>query len=222
VDVEEPRHLVEAVHELNLRHVVITSVTRDDLPEGGAAHFAACIRAVHANTHATVEVLVPDFRGEEAHLQTVLEACPEVLGHNVEVVPRLYPMLRMQAEYGRSLQLLKRSKQLCPSAYTKSGLMLGVGEQEQDVIGVMHDLRSVGCEFLTIGQYLRPSRQHHPVVEYVPPARFDRYAQIGKEMGFGGVLSGPFVRSSYHASELLDTALRLANDEGQTLKRRRE
>jgi len=206
VDNEEPRHLVEAVRQLALRHVVITSVTRDDLADGGAAHFSACIRAVHSSTSATVEVLIPDLQGEKAALHTVLSAHPEVLGHNVEVVPRLYPRIRAQAGYQRSLQVLERSKELCPSAYTKSGLMVGLGEQEQEVVGVMHDLRAVGCDFLTIGQYLRPSAQHHPVIEYVPPAIFDRYAQVAKDLGFRGVMCGPFVRSSYRAGELLQNA----------------
>jgi lipoic acid synthetase len=203
VDAEEPRHLIDAVRQLGLRHVVITSVTRDDLPDGGAAHFAACIRAVHTDTSATVEVLIPDFQGQEAALRTVLEAHPEVLGHNVEVVPRLYPKIRSRANYKRSLDLLQRAKDLCPSAYTKSGLMVGVGEQEQEVIDVMRDLCEVGGDFLTIGQYLRPSAQHHPVIDYVAPATFDYYAQVAQDMGFRGVLCGPFVRSSYRASALL-------------------
>jgi len=208
VDAEEPQHLVDAVLQLGLRHVVITSVTRDDLPDGGAAHFAACIRAVHSSSSATVEVLVPDFQGEEAALRTVLEAQPEVLGHNVEVVPRLYPRIRPRANYEQSLRLLKRAKELCPSVYTKSGLMVGVGEQEQEVINVMHDLHAAGCAFLTIGQYLRPSSQHYPVTEYVTPAAFDYYAQVAQDMGFRGVLCGPFVRSSYCASTLLENAQR--------------
>jgi len=206
VDIEEPQHLVDAVKQLRLRHVVITSVTRDDLPDGGAAHFAACIRAVHSGTSAKVEVLVPDFQGDEAALRTVLEAQPEVLGHNVEVVPRLYPKIRSQANYKRSLHLLRRAKELCPSVYTKSGLMVGLGEQEQEVIDVMHDLHAVGCDFLTIGQYLRPSVSHYPVIEYVTPATFDRYTQAAKGLSFRGVLCGPFVRSSYHAGVLLESA----------------
>jgi len=206
VDDSEPQHLVEAVQQLNLRHVVITSVTRDDLPDGGAAHFARCIKALHRNTAATVEVLIPDFQGDETALRTVVEAHPEVLGHNVEVVPRLYPQIRARADYQRSLRLLERAKEMRPSLYTKSGLMVGVGEEEQEVIQVMHDLRAVGCDFLTIGQYLRPSPQHYSVKEYVPPEVFARYAQIGQEIGFRGMLSGPFVRSSYCAGALLEGA----------------
>ncbi len=208
VDADEPQHLVDAVLQLDLRHVVITSVTRDDLPDGGAAHFATCIRAVHGGTLATVEVLVPDFQGDEAALQTVVRTQPEVLGHNVEVVPRLYPKIRSQASYERSLHVLRRAKELWPSGYTKSGLMVGVGEQEQEVIKVMHDLRAVGCDFLTIGQYLRPSAQHCPVIEYVAPATFDHYAQVARNLGFRGVHCGPFVRSSYRAGELLENAER--------------
>lgn len=204
VDDNEPQHLVEAAQQLNLRHVVITSVTRDDLPDGGATHFARCVEALHRDTAATVEVLIPDFQGDEAALRTVIEAQPEVLGHNVEVVPRLYPQVRSRADYQRSIRLLKRAKEMQPSLYTKSGLMVGVGEEEHEVVQVMHDLRAVECDFLTIGQYLRPSPQHYPVKEYVPPAVFERYAQIAREMGFRGVLSGPFVRSSYCAGTLLE------------------
>jgi len=206
VDADEPQHLVDAVRQLRLQHVVITSVTRDDLPDGGAAHFAACIRALHHDTPATVEVLVPDFQGDEAALRTVLDARPEVLGHNVEVVPRLYPKIRARASYERSLHLLKRAKDLQPHVYTKSGLMVGVGEKEQEVIDVMRDLRAVDCDFLTIGQYLRPSPQHYPVIEYITPATFDRYSQLAKELGFRAALCGPFVRSSYRAGELLKNA----------------
>lgn len=202
VDIEEPQHLTDAVQRLGLRHVVITSVTRDDLPDGGAAHFAASVRAVHSGTSASVEVLVPDFQGQEAALRSVLEAQPEVLGHNVEVVPRLYPEIRPGAAYDRSLGLLQRVKALCPSVFTKSGLMVGVGEQEQEVIDVMRDLHSAGCDFLTIGQYLRPSPRHYPVIEYVRPARFDYYANVARAMGFRAALCGPFVRSSYHAGAL--------------------
>jgi len=221
VDVEEPQHLVDAVRQLGLRHVVITSVTRDDLPDGGAAHFATCIEALHRSTSATVEVLVPDFQGKEAALRSVLEAHPEVLGHNVEVVPRLYPGIRARADYKRSLHLLERSKELWASVYTKSGLMVGVGEQEQEVIDVMRDLRAVDCDFLTIGQYLRPSLRHCPVTEYVPPAAFERYSQIAKDLAFRGVLCGPFVRSSYRAGELLQNARRERRLTGCTGQRRK-
>jgi len=206
VDPEEPRHVLDAVQHLGLRHVVITSVTRDDLPDGGAAHFAACIRAVHGQASTTVEVLVPDFRGDEAALHAVLAAGPEVFGHNLEVAPRLYPQVRPQADYPQSLRLLKRAKQLLPTVRTKSGIMVGVGEQEQEVIDVMRDLRGADCDFLTVGQYLRPSPQHYPVVEYVRPEIFDAYAETARGLGFRGVLSGPFVRSSYRAQTLLENA----------------
>jgi lipoic acid synthetase len=206
VDPEEPQHIVEAARQLGLRHVVITSVTRDDLPDGGAAHFAACVRAVHQHVSATVEILIPDFQGDEAALRAVLAAEPKVLGHNLETVPRLYPHIRPRANYQRSLHLLERAKRLCPTVYTKSGLMVGVGEQRQEVVDVMQDLWSVGCDFLTIGQYLRPSPEHYPVAEYVEPRTFEAYAQVARDLGFRGVLSGPFVRSSYHAETLLENA----------------
>ncbi len=204
VDPDEPRHLLKAVQQLGLRHVVITSVTRDDLPDGGAAHFAACTEAVHMHTQTTVEVLVPDFQGQEAALRTVLDARPEVFGHNLEVVPRLYPKIRPQADYERSLYLLRRAKEVWPAGYCKSGLMVGVGERQQEVIDVMRDLRAVGCDFLTIGQYLRPSPSHCPVIEYVRPETFDRYTEVAKGLGFAGEMCGPFVRSSYCAGELLE------------------
>jgi len=206
VDLDEPYHVMDAVCQLGLRHVVITSVTRDDLPDGGAAQFAACIDAVHRGTRASVEVLIPDFGGQEAPLSTVLEVGPEVLGHNVEVVPRLYPKIRARADYERSLRLLRQAKALRPSVYCKSGLMVGVGEREEEVIQVLRDLREVGCDFLTLGQYLSPSPDHYPVVEYVEPRTFDRYARAAEEMGFPGVSCGPFVRSSYRAAEMLEQA----------------
>ena len=206
VDSQEPHHLVQAVRQLDLRHVVITSVTRDDLPDGGAAHFAACVTAVHGNASAIVEVLVPDFQGDEAALRTVLNSHPEVFGHNLEVVPRLYPQLRSRASYERSLRLLKRAKELWADIRVKSGLMVGVGEAEQEALDVLRDLRAVGCDLVTIGQYLRPSAAHYPVIEYVHPETFDRYTQAARRMGFQGVMCGPFVRSSFHAGELLEAA----------------
>ena len=207
VDSQEPHHLVQAVRQLDLRHVVITSVTRDDLPDGGAAHFAACVTAVHDNASAIVEVLVPDFQGDEAALRTILNSHPEVFGHNLEVVPRLYPQLRSRASYERSLRLLKRAKELRADTRVKSGLMVGVGEAEQEVLDVLSDLRAVGCDLVTIGQYLRPSAAHYPVIEYVHPETFDRYTQAARRMGFQGVMCGPFVRSSFHAGELLGAAV---------------
>ncbi len=207
-DCDEPQHLVDAVGHLGLRHVVITSVTRDDLPDGGAAHFAACVEALHRDTSASVEVLIPDFRDNQAALQVVIDARPEVLGHNVEVVPRLYAQIRPQADYQRSLQLLRRAKELSPGTFIKSGLMVGVGEVVEEVVRVMHDLRDARCDFLTIGQYLRPSPEHYPVVKYVDPAVFERYAAEAHALGFRGVHSGPFVRSSYGAADMLDKAER--------------
>jgi lipoic acid synthetase len=206
LDKAEPQHLAEAVQQLHLHHVVITSVTRDDLADGGAGHFATCIRTVHARTLATVEVLVPDFQGDETAVRAVLDARPEVFGHNVEVVPRLYPQIRSQASYARSLRLLQQAKELKPEGMTKSGLMVGVGEEEMEVLGALRDLRAARCDLVTIGQYLRPSSRHYPVSEYVPPDTFERYAQAARSMGFRGVQCGPFVRSSYRARELLDGA----------------
>jgi lipoic acid synthetase len=206
VDSEEPQHIVDAARQLGLHHVVITSVTRDDLPDGGAAHFVACVRALHRHVSATVEILIPDFQGTEGALRAVLAAEPQVLGHNLETVPRLYPQIRPQANYERSLHVLERAKRLCPTVYTKSGLMVGVGEQRQEVMDVMQELRRVGCDFLTIGQYLRPSPEHYPVAEYVEPTTFEAYARVARDLGFRGVLSGPFVRSSYHAETLLENA----------------
>lgn len=203
---DEPQHLVDAVRHLGLRHVVITSVTRDDLPDGGAAHFAACLEALHRATSVSVEALVPDFQGNEVALRVVMDARPDVLGHNVEVVPRLYAQIRPQADYERSLRLLRRAKELCPAAFIKSGLMVGVGEREEEVVQVMRELRDAQCDFLTIGQYLSPSAEHYPVVEYVAPATFDRYAEEAHALGFRGVHCGPFVRSSYGAADMLEDA----------------
>ncbi len=204
VDPEEPSHVAEAVRELGLHHVVITSVTRDDLPDGGADHFARTIREVRAlNPSTAVEVLIPDFRGDVRALKLVTDARPEVLNHNVETIPRLYPTVRPMAQYHRSLCLLRNAKNLYPDQITKSGIMVGLGETEQEVAEVMRDLREAGCDILTVGQYLAPSRQHHPVVEYVRPEVFDRYREIAGELGFRYVASAPLVRSSYHAEEAL-------------------
>ncbi len=202
-DTQEPEHIVEAVNKLKLQYVVITSVTRDDLPDGGACHFAETIKAIHCyNAKISVEVLIPDFRGSLPALQTVVDACPTVLNHNVETVPRLYPEVRPQAKYQRSLKLLKRAKLLNSRLLTKSGLMLGLGESRQEVFKVMADLRQVDCDLLTLGQYLQPSLRHHNLVRYVPPEEFEEYQNIGKEMGFVSVISGPLVRSSFHAAKI--------------------
>lgn len=204
VDADEPARLAEAVQSLGLKHVVVTSVTRDDLPDGGAGHFARVIGAVlQTCPDTTIEVLVPDFQGDREALQTVLTARPTVLNHNVETIERLYPAVRPMADYRRSLTLLERVKAAAPDIKTKSGIMVGLGEGYAEVVRVMRDLRLVGCEFLTIGQYLAPSIKHHPVVEYIHPDVFARYKADAMELGFAHVASGPFVRSSYHAGEAL-------------------
>ena len=201
-DPQEPEHIVEAVSKLGLRYVVITSVTRDDLPDGGASHFAQTIEAIRSyNAEISVEVLIPDFRGTLSALRTVIDASPTVLNHNVETVPRLYPEVRPQAKYQRSLEVLKQAKLLNSELLTKSGLMLGLGESRQEVIEVMADLRQAGCDILTIGQYLQPSLRHYKLVRYIPLKEFEEYQNIGRETGFISVISGPLVRSSFHAAE---------------------
>ena len=204
VDTGEPEHIVEAVKRLGLRHVVITSVTRDDLDDGGAAQFARCIEALRRHDPSvTVEVLIPDFRGSLPALKVVLDSAPTILNHNVETVPRLYPEVRPQANYERSIGLLMKAKAAAPGVFTKSGLMVGLGETRPEVIEVMQDLRKADCDFLTIGQYLQPSPQHHAVIRFVTPAEFAEYKRIGEEKGFQFVASAPFVRSSFHAAEAL-------------------
>jgi lipoic acid synthetase len=204
LDPDEPRHVAEAVKELQLRHVVVTSVTRDDLPDGGAGQFAEVINSIKAlDKKVVVEVLIPDFQGDRDALKLVVDAKPEIINHNVETVPRLYPTVRPMAKYQRSLDLLRNVKEMDDSILTKSGIMLGLGERETEVIDVLKDLRNVGCDLMTIGQYLAPSKKHHPVVEYISPEVFDRYKDIGMEMGFKHVASSPLVRSSYHADQAL-------------------
>lgn len=206
LEAEEPGRVAEAASWLGLKHVVVTSVTRDDLPDGGAAHFAATIAAIREKLpEATVEVLVPDFNGDEEALGTVLAAGPEVLNHNVETAPRLYPRVRPQADYERSLGLLRRAGEMRSEAVTKSGLMVGLGESEEEVLAVLGDLRGAGVGAVTIGQYLQPTRRHLPVAAYIEPSRFDDYAAAAREMGFDHVLSGPLVRSSYHAEKLMQS-----------------
>ncbi len=206
-DAEEPEHVVAAVKKLGLRYVVITSVTRDDLPDGGASHFAQTMEAIHRyNPSIRVEVLIPDFKGSLPALKTVIDAYPAVLNHNVETVPSLYHKVRPQAKYQRSLRLLKQAKLLSSGLLTKSGLMLGLDESRQQVIELMADLRQVSCDLLTIGQYLQPSLTHHKVIRYVPPEEFEEYQNIGKEMGFASVISGPLVRSSFYAAEAYSLA----------------
>ena len=201
-DPQEPEHIVTAVDKLGLRYVVVTSVTRDDLPDGGASQFAHTIKAIREyDPHIMVEVLIPDFRGSISALQTVIDASPTVLNHNIETVPRLYPEVRPKADYHHSIELLRQSKLLNNSILTKSGFMLGLGEVRQEVIELMADIRQAGCDFLTIGQYLQPSLRHHKVMKFVPPEEFEEYGNIGKQLGFRQVVSGPLVRSSFHAAE---------------------
>lgn len=201
LDTEEPRHLGETVKAMGLRYVVVTSVDRDDLRDGGGAHFAACITAIRqASPETRIEILVPDFRGrEDVALALLGTSPPDVFNHNLETVPRLYKQARPGADYAGSLLLLQRFKASFPSVPTKSGLMLGLGEQLDEVEQVMRDLRAHGCDMLTLGQYLQPSRHHLPVARYVTPEEFDRLAEVGRQLGFSNVASGPMVRSSYHA-----------------------
>lgn len=194
---------------MGLRYTVITSVTRDDLPDGGAAHFAATIQEIRRLSPETrVEVLVPDFKGSEKAIKTVVKARPNVLNHNLETVPRLYPRVRPGADYVRSLNLLKRARELDPGIPIKSGLMLGLGESPEELQQVLNDLFEVDCRILTLGQYLQPSENHLPVERFIPPEEFDRWREIALEMGFLEVASGPFVRSSYHAGELYEAMSR--------------
>lgn len=209
-DPQEPEHIVTAVDKLRLRYVVITSVTRDDLADGGASHFAQVIKAIHEyDPDIMVEVLIPDFRGSLSALQTVIDASPAVLNHNIETVPRLYPEVRPKADYQRSIEVLKQAKFTNSKLLTKSGLMLGLGENQQEVTKTMSDLRQAGCGILTIGQYLQPSPRHHRVVRYIHPEKFEEYQIVGEEMGFVSVISGPLVRSSFHAAEAFALATEL-------------
>lgn len=200
LDPTEPLRLAESVRRLGLNHVVITSVNRDDLGDGGASQFVACITAVRqASPGTTIEVLIPDLCGNWDALATLLTARPEVLNHNTETVPRLYRRVRPQGSYQRSLELLQRSRDLAPWVYTKSGLMVGLGETDAEVHQVMEDLRAVDCDILTLGQYLQPSPKHLPVAEFIPPQRFEAWRQSGEARGFLQVVSSPLTRSSYHA-----------------------
>jgi lipoic acid synthetase len=198
---DEPARVAEAARRLQLHHVVVTSVTRDDLPDGGARHFARTIEALRSiRRDIVVEVLTPDFQGSRDSIMTIIEAGPDIFNHNVETVPRLYPNARPEASYELSLELLKRVKAFQGGMYTKSGLMTGLGETQEEVVNVMHDLRGAGCDIVTIGQYLQPSRDHLPVREYVHPEIFEAYKHTGEELGFRFVASAPYVRSSYNAS----------------------
>jgi lipoic acid synthetase len=199
---DEPERVAEAVRRLRLKHVVITAVARDDLPDGGANHFARVITAVRTMDPAVIiEVLVPDFHAEVRCIQTVLQAGPDIYNHNLETVERLTPLVRSRAKYHTSLTVLRRAKELAPAIATKSGVMLGLGETEPELFQTMDDLRDVGCQVLTIGQYLRPSSRHLPVVEYITPEQFTFYGEIARKKGFQHVASGPLVRSSYHAAD---------------------
>ena len=198
----EPDNVAQAVKALGLQYVVITSVTRDDLPDGGAGHFAKTIRSIKRTVpDAAVEALIPDFKGDMDALQAVTDASPAVISHNMETVKPLYGNVRPQAEYQRSLHVLMNIKRLNPLIRSKTGIMLGLGETWQQVLALFDDLREVDCEFLTIGQYLAPSREHIPVQEYIEPRRFEEYGAAAREKGFGFVASAPLVRSSYHAGE---------------------
>jgi lipoic acid synthetase len=202
-DPNEPNHLAETVRQLDLKYVVITSVNRDDLPDGGAAHFVECIKAIRSASPSTrIEILTPDFRGRQAVALERLDTMPpDVFNHNLETVPRLYKAARPGADYHTSLRLLQAFKSSHPNIPTKSGLMLGLGENMDEIIAVLSDLRAHDCEMLTLGQYLQPSRDHLPVVRYVPPDEFDALSLIARQLGFSSVASAPMVRSSYHADQ---------------------
>ncbi|MEW6585316.1 MAG: lipoyl synthase [Nitrospirota bacterium] len=205
-DRDEPERVAMAARVMGLRHVVITSVTRDDLHDGGASHFAETVRAVRKKSHGVkIEVLTPDFGGIFRSLNAVLDSMPDVYNHNVETVPRLYPMLRPSAEYRRSLSILEYAKNASPEIYTKSGLMLGLGEKITEVMSVLRDLRNAGCDMITVGQYLRPSRLNVPVVEYVRPEIFEKLRIAALSMGFKHVASAPLVRSSMNAEEMYNS-----------------
>jgi lipoic acid synthetase len=203
VDADEPRRVAAAAAAMGLAHVVVTSVTRDDLPDGGAQAFARTIAALRAaRPQARIEVLIPDFQGSAAALAAVVNAGPDVLNHNIETVPRLYPLVRPQADYRRSLTLLATARQMAPGLCTKSGLMLGLGEDDKETDQVLHDLVQVGCRILTMGQYLQPGPDHLPVVRFVAPETFEAWRAKALGMGFAAAACGPFVRSSYEAGEL--------------------
>ena len=203
LDPTEPDRLAEAVRRMNLNHVVITSVNRDDLPDGGASQFVKCIEAVRSlSPKTTIEVLIPDMCGDWAALAIILQAQPEVLNHNTETVPRLYKRVRPQGDYGRSLQLIQQTRQLAPAIYTKSGIMVGLGETDEEVRQTLQDLRNAGCDILTIGQYLQPSNKHLIVKEFVTPEQFDAWREFGDAIGFLQVVSSPLTRSSYHAEQV--------------------
>ena len=207
LDAGEPARLAEAVRHMELKHVVITSVDRDDLPHGGAEVFAACIAAIRQRTPDTsVEVLIPDFKGNERALRIVVDAKPDILNHNLETIERLYRLARPGGRYPRALELLRRVKYLDPAMLTKSGIICGLGEDWDELLGAMHDLRAQGVDILTLGQYLRPSSQHLPIARYYTPPEFAELRRLGMQMGYRHVEAGPLVRSSYHAWEQVERA----------------
>ena len=202
LDLEEPVRVADAVAEMNLRHAVITSVDRDDLPDGGSYIFAETIRQIRKRTpECSIEVLIPDFQGNESALRTVVEAKPDILNHNTETVPRLYPTIRLGGDYAITLQLLKQVKDWKPDSITKTGIMLGLGEQDAELEAVIRDLVAIHVDILTLGQYLRPTKKHAPVKKYYHPDEFRAWKIKGEALGIGHVESGPLVRSSYHAEE---------------------
>jgi len=213
-DPDEPRRVAEAADKMELTYVVVTSVTRDDLKDGGAGQFAETVQALRKTIDdIRIEVLIPDFQGDAVALQVVLDAAPDILNHNIETVPRLYPEVRPQADYGQSLTLLQRASDAAPHIPTKSGLMLGLGETDDEIRQVLYDLRDHGCRVLTIGQYLQPSADHHPVVRYVEPNVFEAWHDEAVDMGFGEVSAGPFVRSSYHAKQSFQGLAKLPSED---------
>lgn len=202
LNLNEPLLVGEAAKLLGLKHIVVTSVTRDDLEDGGARHFAHTVVEIrNQNPEATIELLIPDLQGNWEALKIIIDAQPNILNHNLETVPSLYPVVRPEANYHRSLELLNRTKELNPYMITKSGIMVGLGENEEEIVSLMDDLREINVDMLTIGQYLSPSQEHLKVVEYIRPEQFDKYSAIGYKKGFKHVSSGVFVRSSYHADE---------------------
>ena len=212
IDTAEPARVADAVQKLDLAHVVVTSVDRDDVADGGASIFAETVREIRKRTpNASIEVLIPDFQGNEAALYTVLDAGPDILNHNTETVPRLYRLARSGGRYSRTLELLDRSRKYAPAIATKSGIMLGLGEEWDEVISTLEDLRQAGCAILTLGQYLRPSAAHLPMARYYHPDEFARLKATALAMGFTHVESGPLVRSSYHAHEQADAFQRAAS-----------
>jgi len=211
IDDDEPRRVAEAAARLSLKYVVVTSVTRDDLPDGGASHFRRVVHAIRQRLPAQIEILTPDFQGNESAIDDAALALPTVYNHNIETVPSLYPVVRPQAAFRRSLAVLARVKRVAPAVRTKSGLMVGLGEKSQEVLDTLQELRQIDCDMLTIGQYLRPSPQHLPVDRFVTPDEFAEYERRAREMGFKVVAAGPFVRSSYHAGMLFQGAASLGH-----------